>query len=277
MNFGISIFEEVLIGTLVGFVLWLLPLLLRIILTSSSRRQLIKFFGVTREHQIPIVYFSTVFVTRFGSKDFKGEPRSFFWPAIPDAELRVIQPLSRIFESSTLNNLPAWIRVWLSNSVHWSFSQIQPELLSSPENTRDVRQGGCIITVGSQYYNSAGTLFAETLSPLLQMDASSGISVVHGANAGEEFHFETNGDIAIVEKLYDRATDTTGFILAGMGIIGTIGAVHYLFTNWHELYQRFDDQPFAICLRFANTNNDPNTHLRPTELFSSLSHPRNQQ
>lgn len=53
--------------------------------------------------------------------------------------------------------------------------------------------------------------------------------------------------LAIVEKVHDPATQSTVFIAAGLGVVGTMGAVHFLAEHWNELWQQFGTRPFAIC------------------------------
>jgi hypothetical protein len=199
---------------------------LRLPFTYRKRRQLLQFFGLTKDRPKIIVYLSTVFVLPGGSVDFRGTPRTFAGPAVPSAELNVIEPIARIFNDPLLDGLPTPIREWLANKVHWSFQRIVPVFSASPRDRNQVEQGN-IITVGSQFYNSAGDLYTETCSPVLKMQGTGHgmvIRVTQGPRANDTFQQRPGqaDDLAIVEKLCDNATSSTVFIAAGLGVVGTM-------------------------------------------------------
>lgn len=261
-----------IVATIVLAILgWALSLILRLPFVSRNRRNLIQFFGISRGKQILFVYLSTIFVPQFTSRDFRGQVRSFSGPATPSAELAAITPVTKLFEDAFLDNLPKSIRAWLSNSVHWSFSPIPITVLPSPEHADQIQQGA-IFTIGSEAYNSVTDLYTRSCSPILriqQVGMSMSIKVTQGARSGEVFESRVNSedDLAIVEKLCDNSTHTTIFIAAGLGVVGTVGAVYFIANNWVELSKEFGVRPFAVCLRFQNSQSDPNAARRPIELF----------
>ncbi len=130
-----------------------------------------------------------------------------------------------------------------------------------------------MLTVGSRYYNAAGDLYASTGDPFLEMEQQIGsqemvIRVRKGRRKGDEFKQRPNSsdDLAIVEKLFDDADKTTIFIAAGLGVVGTRGAVQYLVDNWARLHKEFGTEPFAVCLRFQEVAGDPSAYKKPVEL-----------
>jgi len=270
LGLGSDVLANILAVVIIGVLGWIFSVLLRLPFVYRKRRQLFHFLGITQHCPKFIAYLSTVFVQPGGSLDFRGIPRTFAGPAVPAAELSTIEPVARLFNDPLLDSLPTPIRSWLGNKVHWSFQNISPLFLASPQDRNQVEPGN-ILTVGSQYYNSAGNLYTATCSPILNMEQVSQsmvIRVKQGPRQGEIFQQRPGqaDDLAIVEKLHDSATESTVFIAAGLGVVGTMGAVHYLVDNWEKLRKDFNTKPFALCLRFQDIRTDPHTLKKPIEL-----------
>jgi len=259
------------IATIIFLILgWLLSILIRLPFVYSKRKRLLQFFGSTKENPNLTAYLSTVFVQSGGSFDFRGVSRTFSGPAIPSAELSTIKPVAMLFTDPLLDGLPIAIRKWLSSKVHWSFQAISPEFKASPKNRNQVDQSN-IIAVGSQYYNSIADLFTETCNPILIMVQDGSrmvIRVNQGSREGEIFEQRSGqpDDLAIVEKIQDRTNNRMVFFAAGLGVIGTIGAVNYIVRNWENLAEEFNTNAFAICLRFQDILSDPYAYKKPIEL-----------
>jgi len=205
LGLGSNVLAEILAAITLIFLGWILSVLLRLPFVYRKRRRLFEFFEITEECPRLIVYLSTVFVRMWGSEDFRGEARSFTGPAVPAAELSTIEPIARLFNDPFLDSLPISIRAWLGNKVHWSFRKISPIFSSSPHDRNQVEKGN-IITVGSQYYNSAGDLYTETCNPILKMEQAGQpmvIRVKRGARQGDVFQQRAGqaDDLAIVEKI----------------------------------------------------------------------------
>jgi hypothetical protein len=267
---GSDVLANILAAIIIGIAGWLLSIILRLPFIYRRRRKLFEFFGVTKDRPQILVYLSTVFVIPGGSVDFRGTPRTFAGPAVPAAELSTIEPVTRLFNDPSLDSLPSTFRKWLGDKVHWSFRPIAPVFSSSPDNRNQVKQGN-IITVGSQYYNSAGDLYTETCNPILKMTPNNQgmvIQVKKGSRTGDVFQPRQGhaDDLAIVERLRDNPTGSNVFIAAGLGVIGTMGAVHFIVNNWAKLASDFGNEPFAICLRFQDVDKDPNAVMKPVEL-----------
>jgi hypothetical protein len=126
---------------------------------------LFKFLGLTPDNPHFTVYLSSLFVQPGGAVDFRGTPRCFAGPAVSAAELSVIEPVRRLFSNAVLDGLPASLRSWLARNAHWSFGAITPDIWASPQDRHKVEAGN-LLTVGSQYYNSAGDLYTETCGTL---------------------------------------------------------------------------------------------------------------
>jgi hypothetical protein len=74
-------------------------------------------------------------------------------------------------------------------------------------------------------------------------------------------------DYGIVQRLFHAPTNTTAFVVAGIGTTGTTGATHYLANNWRTLSKRFGQEPFAVCLGFQNVQSNPNSFLEPVVIL----------
>lgn len=272
---GSNVLAEIIATVLLALLLWLLSIPLRLPLVYRKRRQLFEFFGLTKDTPNLLVYLSTVYVRSGGSVDFQGVPRTFSGPAIPSAELSIVEPLSKLFSNPFLDGLPMSFRNWLASRVHWSFKSITPTFKASPQDRTMVEKGN-VFTVGSRYYNSAADLYADTINPILsmvQINRKMKIKVQQGPQLGDVFEQRQGqvDDLAIVEKLYDSDTNTTIFFAAGLGVVGTLGAVNFIIDKWTNLQEDFGSSPFGICLRFENVRKDPNAYKRAIELFRQKS------
>lgn len=51
--------------------------------------------------------------------------------------------------------------------------------------------------------------------------------------------------------------NATVIIAAGLGVLGTMGAVQYLIDNWQDLYKTYGNREFALILQFGPMENFP--------------------
>lgn len=273
LGLGSNVLAEILAAIIVAFFMWMFSILLRLPFVFRKRRRLLQFFGITKECPRLILYLSMVVVRPFGSQNFRGEVRSFaepVVPVVPAVELSTIVPVADLFREPLLDELPAFIRTWLGNKVHWSFDKISLIFSASPYE-RSLVERGSIIAVGDPHYNSAADLYTETCNPFLKMvqtGPSTVVTVNRGVRRGDVFQPRQDymDDLAIVEKLQDTATKSTVLIAGGSGAFGTVGAVRFIVDKWEKLRADFGSEPFAICLRFQDILSDPNAVDKPVEL-----------
>jgi hypothetical protein len=262
-----NISRDVLANILATVILALLVFILRIpsllMMLFGRRRGKLRFFGVVGPNPKQVIYLSTLFVIRFGSCNYTGEPRSFAGPAIPNYELAAIEMLHELWQESTLENLPKLLQPTFRR-LSWRLQPVQLEVRSSPARATEVDFGGAIVSVGGQHYNVATKLFLDTLRPYMTISGDgqwvllprSDGSTEANLSRGTEFE-----DFGIVQRLLHPPTDTTVMVVAGIGTTGTIGAVHYLTKNWRELSKTFGREPFAVCLGFQEVQSNPNSFL----------------
>jgi len=267
---GQNVLSNIIATIFIAVLGWALSIFLRLPFIYRKRRRLFSFFNISKENPNLTTYLSTVYVQNGGSVDFRGIARTFSGAAIPYAELSVIEPITKLFDDAHLDGLPVAIRSWLSSKVHWSFQDIKPVFTASPQDRTQVGQGN-VFTVGSQYLNSIADIFSETNDPILKMVQVGPRMVVQvnkGKRTGDTFEPRQGqaDDLAIVEKLYDEANKRVVFFAAGLGVIGTMGAVSYIVDNWAKLEKEFSTSPFAVCLRFQDVLNDPHAYKKPIEL-----------
>jgi len=74
-----------------------------------------------------------------------------------------------------------------------------------------------------------------------------------GKDKGEVIRPASNQhDIAILERLIDHTRNNTTIIIgAGLGVIGTMGAIQYLIDHWQELDKTYRNREFALVLQFG--------------------------
>lgn len=236
----------------------------------GRRRRLLEFFGLTKDHSDLTVYLSTLFVESGGSRDFRGVARTFSGEATPAYESEVAPIIGTLFDAPLLDDLPDRLRSWLGSKVHWSLRPIRPTVCPSPRDCSSVQPGNAFI-VGSPAYNSVADLYAKTCNPFLRFEqtrAPTVIRVVRGPTKGKILDTERgqDDDTALVERVVDEATDHTAIMVAGHGVPGTVGAVHYVADNWEKLHQKSDTRPFAICLLFPSVYRDATAIHRPVVL-----------
>jgi hypothetical protein len=215
--------HDVLSNILATVILAFLVLLLRIpsllMILLGRRRKKLRFFGIVGPEARQIVYLSTVFVRAFGSGNYTLEPRSFSGPAIPGYEFTVLEILHELWREPTLENLPGFLRPTFRR-LSWRLQPVRLAPRSSPTQPADVEFGGSIITVGGQHYNVATKLVLDTLRPHMTISAD-GLSVslldsegAPDAKPLDETRFE---DYGIVQRLFHPSTNTTAFVVAGLG------------------------------------------------------------
>lgn len=271
MGFGSSITANIVSAIIIAVWGWLLSIGLRLPFVFCRRRRLFRFLGLKRDYPRFTVYFSTVFVQAGGACDFRGASRDFNGPALPLYELGVIQPVSSLFRSPVLDGLSQRLRRWLGVRAHWSFAHVLPDFTPSSLRTGDVVRGGGVLTVGSQFYNLAAHHFVQACNPMVGLEdigRVGRIRVLRGPRQGDVFapRDGQRDDLAVLEKMYDAATQTTIFFAGGLGVVGTLGAVTYLVNNLQVLARTYGKASFAIVLRFQNVGLDQDCHLKPVEL-----------
>ena len=234
------------LATFVGFIIFGL----------SKQRKLLRFLGLDKESRRVIVYLSSLLIPRGCAVGFDGQPRSYQGITIPIEELSVSALLSKALRIDAFENIPPAIRKPLQKRSA-IFRPITVDVNASPMQENDIDfSTRSIITVGSQGYNVVTNYCVDhNLSQLQITHNGNAIQIVQGRHRGETIRRPSNQhDIAILEKLVDRTrNDTTIIVGAGLAVLGTMGAIHYLIDHWQELEKLYGDREFALVLQFGPT------------------------
>jgi len=242
-----------LIGVLVAFVGL-------VVFGLSKQRKLMRFLGVDKTARRIIVYLSSLLVPRGCAIGFDGLPRSYQGITIPIEELSVSAPLSKALKIDPFENIPPIIRKPLQEKSA-VFRALAVDVNASPMKESDIDfSTRSIITVGSQGYNVV-TYYCVTrnLSQLQIVQNGSAIQIMKGKHQGETIRpASPQHDIAILERIVERTqSGTTIIVAAGLGVIGTMGAVQYVIDHWHELDKTYGENEFALVLQFGPVGTQP--------------------
>ena len=219
-----------------------------------------KFFGIDKDSRRVVVYLSSLFVARGKALDFRGQARSYEGITVPIEEFSIGAALPKAFKIDPFDNIPPIIRRNLQKK--WSFFKpTSIDVNASPFREADIDfSTRSIITLGSHGYNLVTDYCtAHGLTQLHITHDGTAITIVEGRHQGEVIRpASSRHDIAILEKLIDSSQDqTTLIIAAGLGVIGTMGAVRYLIDNWEALYKSCGDNPFGLVLQFGPVDAAP--------------------
>lgn len=238
----------------IGF---LIALISFIIYSFSKQKRLLNFFGPQKTSKRVIVYLSSLLVPRGGSTGFDGLPRSYQGIAIPTEELNVGSRLAKALSVDAFEYIPTVIRKSLQEKFAF-FRPLMARIDASPMQYNNIDfSTRSIIAIGSQGYNIVTNYcLTESLVQLQITHNGTVIEVMKGKDKGEIVRKASDQhDIAILEKLIDHNRDDSSIIIAaGLGVLGTMGAVQYLIDHWRDLQKSYGNCDFALALQFGPAN-----------------------
>jgi len=225
-----------------------------IVFRLSKQRRLFNFIGVDKEARRVVVYLSSLFIPRGCAVDFDGLPRSYQGIAIPTEELGISARLSKALTIDVFENIPPIIRKSLQKKCA-CFRPLTVSINASPMQESEIDfSTRSIITAGSQGYNVVTNYcISRNIAQLQISHDGKAIQIMKGKDKGEVIRPASDQhDIAILERLIDHTrNDTTIIIGAGLGVIGTMGAIQYLIDHWQELNKTYHNREFALVLQFG--------------------------
>lgn len=220
----------------------------------SKQRRLFGFLGVDKGARQVIVYLSSLLIPSGCAVGFDGLPRSYQGIAIPTEELSISARLSKALTIDVFENIPPIVRKSLQKK-HAFFRPLTVSVNASPMQESEIDfSTRSIITAGSQGYNVVTNYcISHNLAQLQISHNGTAIQIMKGKDKGEVIRPPSNQhDIAILERLNDHTrNDTTIIIGAGLGVIGTMGAIQYLIDHWQELNKTYHNREFALVLQFG--------------------------
>jgi hypothetical protein len=225
-----------------------------VIYRLSKERKLLNFLGVDKNSRRIIIYLSSLFIPRGNAVGFDGGVRSYQGITIPIEEFGISLPLAKSLGIDAFDNIPPILRKPLQEKNTF-LRPISIDINASPMKEGDIDfSTRSLITVGSQGYNIVTNYcISHNLCKLQIGQNGTAIEIKKGKQIGEIINrASVNHDIAILEKLVDQSHgNTTIIIAAGLGVIGTMGAIQYMIDNWEKLYKTYQDDEFALVLQFG--------------------------
>lgn len=231
-----------------------------VIFGLSKQRKLLRLLGVDNNSRRVIVYLSSLLIPRDCAVGFDGLTRSYQGITIPIEELSISASLSKALTIDAFENIPPIIRNPLRERNAF-FRPSTVDVNASPMKESDIDfRTRSIIAVGSQGYNVVTNYCtSRNLCQLQIANNGSEIHIVKGKHQGEIIRRASNQhDIAILEKVVDQTQNGTTIIIgAGLGVIGTMGAIQYLMDHWQELDKAYAKREFALVLQFGPVGTQP--------------------
>lgn len=225
-----------------------------IIFRFSKQRKLYNFLKPDKEKKQTLVYLSSLLIPRGGAVGFDGRPRSYQGITIPTEELSISSRLVNALAIDVFEYIPPIVRKKLQEKFAF-FRPLAINVTASPMQEQEIDfSTRSIITVGSQGYNVVTNyVVSHNLCQAQISHNGMAIQINKGKGRGEVIRPATNQhDIAVLERVIDSTSDdTTIFVCAGLGVVGTMGAIQYLVDHWEELSKVYKDQEFAIILQFG--------------------------
>ena len=243
-----------LLPYLIGF---LFALISYIFFVLRKQWKLIQFFGADKSARRVNIYLSSLLVPRGCASGFDGLPRSYQGIAIPTEELHLSTPLAKTLMVDPFENIPPVFSKYIQEKIP-IFEPLKVKINASPMSEREIDfSTRSLIAVGSQGYNVVTHYFVNrNLTQLKISNNGTAIEIMKGKDKGEVIRPASNQhDIAVLERLVDPTNNNTKILIcAGLGVIGTMGAIQYLIDHWQELDKTYHLDDFAIVLQFGPTD-----------------------
>lgn len=258
-----SVLSELIVAAIFIMLSFLLGVVLVIAPAQRRKRQMFRFFGIQFKNPTFFVYLSVINVVQpFTTASFKPNVvGSYTGPAIPEAELLVVNHVANILQTDPLQNYPRFVREKLASRFD-QFKPLQLRLRSSPLQSLPFPgfDFGALLCVGSQTYNSVTDYYMSYHPGYLKLVSSNSgtwIEVLKGEQKGRKFYptiKQGPGYLGMLERLTDDEHGNTVFVAAGVGTAGTMGAVMYLVHGWKEIAQKYQEKPFALVFELDPRN-----------------------
>lgn len=236
--------EAIAQNIIADFLFILLVIVLGWILYSLTRRnQLLRFFGIDRSRRL-VIYLSNLQVMSGGAIGIDGRPRSYQGEAAAFRELQVASRFRELFNYlvPSLADRPGILSRLL-------VSDVQVEISLSPLDQGHLERSSSFISLGSPGFNAASSFIEEEIhsqAHFQQVDNSHVMVITDVTPISDLTH-------GFVERVVDHDARRNIFYAAGISQFATVGAAHFLLTEWQRLYTVYgNDHNFVVMLRFEH-------------------------
>lgn len=260
-------FTQILINLVSNLISWLLVFFLLFLIFVSrfwwKRRKLLDFMGCKTVQPIIRVYLSSFLLKPGVVTDLEGSHTFWGGLTLSAGEFQLVAQIDRFLSKVTRHlNIFDYLFDYLIPST-FRIPMVEIKYLPSPHSVEDLNLSDCtVILVGGPLHNLGTKLYYDQHMTFMRSDDwRLCVEVTKGKHAGRvlgpnvskesllQEDFKHPGvDVAALEKLYDKERNTTVFIASGTGTNGTASAIHYLIRYWEKLYNKYEENPFAICL-----------------------------
>jgi hypothetical protein len=228
-----------------------------LIFVFTRRAQMLRFYGVEASRRI------VIYISNLGSVAAAGSTAT---PGYPEA----VAPFREFLVASKFRDLFHYLLPSLSERpgmlYHLLISDVQVQLRPSPPNEHYIEPSASFITLGTPAHNRVSRFIEEAYTPRAHV-----LSEPAGITSIKVWDMEPVRDetVGFIERIVDKEEGRTLFYIAGLSEAGTIGAAHFLRTEWAHLHRRYGEKSgFVILLRF-----DEEDHTRWSVLFERASPP----
>lgn len=268
-----SILENIAANLITASFFTILGVVAFIWISVIQRRQLFRFFGISRSALDLRVYLSQLQVQPGGTKGIEPVTHGYQGPAIVKLDYDAGLLLMDLFQPRALALIPDVLRDLLS-AIFVTLAEVEAGIAITPtladfSAEHDLAQN--LVTCGSSIYNSVSAYYLKQERAFYTFTKNAeGVRVLHARDPNaphlELMGRDTGHELACIQRLKDPDFATTVFICAGLGSGATYGSVDYLVRNWRQLWRRYGDTEFGLCLSFAMTNPDEMPTVEPQVL-----------
>ena len=253
-----SFIIDILSNIIANIVFWLAGGLTVAFVVGRKRRKLVAFFGLGKQNRLLVYMTSRPVYQPFNER------------GVPSEEFQLVPTISSLFLSGQLGPVPEAFSGLIDS--FWLIKRPSIEFLASPQDAEEIRFANTIC-VGGPAYNAATAYYSKACSPYFALSYERKewrVRILRGSKAGESIIADEGWDLGILNKCYDVEHGSTIFIVAGMGINGTIAAAEHLVANWQTLQAAYKAQEFGLYLRCPYRTSADSTGYERAEVIMRL-------
>lgn len=283
-----GILENIAANLITASIFTILGVVAFVWLSAIQRRQLFRFFGISRGALDMRVYLSRLQVER--AAGIEPVTHGYQGPAIVKMDYDAALLLLDLFQPRALALIPDILRDLLS-AIFITLAEVEADIAITPaakpgleDFSEDRYLAQNLVTCGSSIYNAVSAYYLRQDRSFYYFTKVDGVRVLkardpdapdlasmgRGPNAPDLREMGRSGhELACIQRLKDPAYGTTIFICAGLGAGATYGSVDYLVRNWRRLWRQYGDREFGICLSYAMPNPDEVPTVEPQVLHQT--------